>query len=627
MKTKLLYLLLFISSCLFAQIPTDDHKRYLFTNGSLVNTGSGGATYNLQTNVYVNPPTAVTDRDGNANNAISVNGTRFFAGEISSANNQINDQKIAYSFWIKTDGSQAGVTQAELLNQWRNNTGEGIRLRLENNGKISCFTRFNILQGSNETSNYQSTISVTDDQWHHIVYQVFKTTNPSNSTERRYETELYIDGVLNNSSQQLYYNDTIDVVIWQTNIGGSVKDLFIGALFNGGAIYQDQFDDLRVYERKLTVDEVIYLSGGTPPPPPPADPIVNIPDTNFKTHLLNDGNVNTNSDNEIQVSEADAYTGTINVQNKGISDLTGIEAFVNITQLYCGYNNLTTLDASANTDLIAFWCNNNALTSLTLPSTNTLTQLRCNDNNLTGLDVSNLPVINQLRCENNSLTTIDVTSNVNLFTLTCYNNNLSTIDVSASTNLNYFDCNFNNLSVLDVSTNINLTYLTCNNNNLTTIDVSSNTALQSFTCVNNPSLTSLNLANGNNANLIAMWAHNNAALVCIQHDTGFTPPAYDSNTGMGWQKDTGTSYSDNCSSLSTTSFEVEVLNLYPNPAISTLHIESTKAITKLEIYNLLGKKILESTKTTVHVSGLTKGMYLIKIYSDSQHITKRFIKR
>jgi hypothetical protein len=39
--------------------------------------------------------------------------------------------------------------------------------------------------------------------------------------------------------------------------------------------------------------------------------IVNIPDANFKAALVGNGEINTNGDDEIQVSEAEAYTGTV----------------------------------------------------------------------------------------------------------------------------------------------------------------------------------------------------------------------------------------------------------------------------------------------------------------------------
>ena len=85
--------------------------------------------------------------------------------------------------------------------------------------------------------------------------------------------------------------------------------------------------------------------------------IVNIPDANFKNALLNhDPVIDINNDGEISYAEAEGYTGKIVVLFRNISDLTGIEAFVNLTELYCDNNQLTSLDVSSNTALEVFEC-------------------------------------------------------------------------------------------------------------------------------------------------------------------------------------------------------------------------------------------------------------------------------
>ena len=90
--------------------------------------------------------------------------------------------------------------------------------------------------------------------------------------------------------------------------------------------------------------------------------IVNIPDANFKNALLNhDPVIDTNNDGEISVAEAQGFTGEMEVDNKNISDLTGIEAFVNLKDLNCFDNQLTSLDISNgnNFNLIYFNTVNN----------------------------------------------------------------------------------------------------------------------------------------------------------------------------------------------------------------------------------------------------------------------------
>jgi hypothetical protein len=163
--------------------------------------------------------------------------------------------------------------------------------------------------------------------------------------------------------------------------------------------------------------------------------IVNIPDPNFKNYLVNNTNINTNGDNEIQVSEAQAYDGGIYVSTLHIQDLTGIEAFPNIIQLTCSGNQLTSIDLSHNTSLFALDCYDNAITSLILP--NGLEYLTCAKNNLTNLDVSNLTRLSDLDCSNNSLIDLDVSQNSQMINLNCSNNNLNDLNVANGNNVNF----------------------------------------------------------------------------------------------------------------------------------------------------------------------------------------------
>ena len=66
--------------------------------------------------------------------------------------------------------------------------------------------------------------------------------------------------------------------------------------------------------------------------------IVNIPDENFKQYLLENKQINSNGDKEITYEEAKNYEAIIDVSDKNIEDLEGIEAFVNIAALDCRTN-------------------------------------------------------------------------------------------------------------------------------------------------------------------------------------------------------------------------------------------------------------------------------------------------
>ncbi len=119
--------------------------------------------------------------------------------------------------------------------------------------------------------------------------------------------------------------------------------------------------------------------------------IVNIPDPNFKSKLLTGvhAGIDTNNDGEIQYSEAAAFTDPINVGNSNISDLTGIEAFTNITILACEGNNLTKLNVSQNTKLEMLFAMGNQIEKLDLKQNSNLKLVYVYNNNLKRLNIAN----------------------------------------------------------------------------------------------------------------------------------------------------------------------------------------------------------------------------------------------
>ena len=54
-------------------------------------------------------------------------------------------------------------------------------------------------------------------------------------------------------------------------------------------------------------------------------------------------------------------------------------------------------------------------------------------------------------------------------------------------------------------------------------------------------------------------------------------------------------------------------NLYPNPATNLVNIDLATELKSVEIYSLLGHKVLSSDKNQVDVSGLSKGMYMVRV--------------
>ena len=219
---------------------------------------------------------------------------------------------------------------------------------------------------------------------------------------------------------------------------------------------------------------------------------VNIPDANFKRYLVGNTAINTNGDDEIQVSEARAIR-RIDCKFMNISNLTGIEAFTALENLDCLKNQLISLDVSKNTALTYLNCYGNQITSLDVSKNNTLEHLSCAENPLTSLDVIKNTALTYLWCAENQLTSLDVSKNTALTFLNCGHNRLTSLDVCKNTALTYLDCDGNQLTKLDVSKNTVLWYLGCDENQLTSLDVSKNIALYELDCQSNK-LTSLDVS-------------------------------------------------------------------------------------------------------------------------------------
>ena len=217
-----------------------------------------------------------------------------------------------------------------------------------------------------------------------------------------------------------------------------------------------------------------------------------VPDDKFEQALIDLG-YDTTLDDSVLTANISGVT-TLDVSNKEISDLTGIEAFTALTYLDCNHNKLTSLDVSANTALTFLHCYSNQLTSLDVSANTALTNLHCGSNQLTSLDVSLNTALTYLNVERMSMASLDVSNNTALTQLYCSKNQITSLDVSNNTALTELIIHDNQLTSLEVSKNTALTLLNVNNNKLTSLDVSKNTVLKFFKCADNQ-LTSLDVSN------------------------------------------------------------------------------------------------------------------------------------
>ena len=132
-----------------------------------------------------------------------------------------------------------------------------------------------------------------------------------------------------------------------------------------------------------------------------------------------DGTVSLDEYNKFQIIEN--WVTFLDLRNKNITSLAGIEYFTDLETLDCMGNQLTTLDVTKLTNLMFLVCNDNQLTALDVTGLTSLTDLECNDNQLVSLDVSTLEELKLLWCHGNKMTALDITHNAYLGDLTCGN--------------------------------------------------------------------------------------------------------------------------------------------------------------------------------------------------------------
>ena len=226
-------------------------------------------------------------------------------------------------------------------------------------------------------------------------------------------------------------------------------------------------------------------------------------DANFKAYLV--ANFDTDGDGEISKEEALAITKII-VGTKDIESLAGIEHMANLTELRCEgpwsifepeedpEGKLKTLDVSKNVNLTILYCGFNQLTSLDVTNNHKIEQLRCAGNNLNSLDVSKNTELIEFEAYNNRLSSIDVSNNPELEYIDLTNNQIKSIDVSNNPELDYIDLTNNQIKSIDVSKNLELERITCSGNKLTSIDVTNNQKLTTLNISGN-SIVEIDLGN------------------------------------------------------------------------------------------------------------------------------------
>ncbi|MDR6763545.1 hypothetical protein J2Y38_003766 [Flavobacterium sp. 2755] len=276
--------------------------------------------------------------------------------------------------------------------------------------------------------------------------------------------------------------------------------------------------------------------------------VIKFSDVNFKNRLLrseSDNNtaknldgvffkIDANNDGEIQVEEA-AQVSFLDLVNYGISNLDGIENFVNVQYLGCFYNTISEVNLDKLAKLDSLDLSVNRIKSLDISTLKKLRYVNLHQNEVENLNVSGLSNLNYLDSGRNQLTSLDVSSCQNLKTLICsesklselnvrnlskllrfecYTNNLTALYLDDLSSLTYFRCEENKLKELNVKNLTELTYVQCFNNQLETLDFSNSKKLDTFYCFNNL-LTSLFVKTGSPLTKFEFYYNPTLKYICV----------------------------------------------------------------------------------------------------------------
>ena len=294
--------------------------------------------------------------------------------------------------------------------------------------------------------------------------------------------------------------------------------------------------------------------------------VTSIPDPIFEQVLIDmeidsDGTVNG------QMATADALnvvslTITSPNPDQMIYDLTGIDAFVDLEELNVNFTMIEELNVS---------------------SLSNLKHLNCMDNLLTGLNVSNNP----------SLEYLDITSGGDVYPFNAF----SEIDLS----------NNPNIHTLIATGNMELINLRNGNNNPNMhIDISSSNwdlppdVIVGHTCIEVDDA----LAAQNSEPPYSEWA------------------IFHSNQSY--------SFAEDCN-LSNPDIELsQPISVYPNPVSNVLYVRTKDDVVpeKVRLYDVSGRLVREYSDVSggsISVTGLAKGMYILKVIAGKRNYSERII--
>ncbi|PZR22909.1 MAG: hypothetical protein DI539_04520 [Flavobacterium psychrophilum] len=330
--------------------------------------------------------------------------------------------------------------------------------------------------------------------------------------------------------------------------------------------------------------------------------VVNIPDPVFKNWLLSsnasnsgialDANnnpiiIDANGDNEIQVSEAE-QVWWLSIGDAGITDATGLEAFVNVRIFMChGNPDLTSLDMTPLVNLERFYCDDGTgLESLTFEGLSNLNYVFIMGTDLDTINMTGVTALETFTLQDVPVTNIDFSDAVSLINVGLYGTNLQDVSFENSPLLNEVGLIGNEL--------------------LESVNVKNGDNFFQFEIEDNPQLSFMCIDEGEDGILLPYFTSQNV-----------TPPAM----------------STDCTSVAG---KEEFMNdnslaVYPNPSNGIVNVSASGVIKQLELYDIQGRllqtKATNETNVSFDLTGRAAGIYLLKVATDNGSKVQKLIKK
>ena len=285
-------------------------------------------------------------------------------------------------------------------------------------------------------------------------------------------------------------------------------------------------------------------------------------DPNLKAALIG-LSLDKNSNTEIEINEVDTLK-RLYVNNKAINSFNDLIHFPALERLYCAGNKMNDLDLSHNLQL---------------------KYLQAAGMDLNFIDLSKNLLLDTLEIFNNKLIAIDISTNTNLTSINCNNNQLTSLDLSLNTQLQHVALSQNFLTSLNTSTLLNLKRLFCDENiNLTTLNLLNNSQLEILVCINN-SMDELILS-GNPMLISLSCGYNSLYYIGLKNQTNLKELSAQNNNLQAIDFSANTKLT----SLNLNNNNFSSIDLMPIVSLSNLQITGNPSLLKICINDTTSAK-------------------------------------